>query len=157
MSIFNDIKELAAGSKKSKDWYRSQVFYGLEDIKYGFRVGDIIFFSYSAATPGLKYYDKYPMVLITDVDNRNMQFSGGNLHYLRPSTRMSVARSWGGGSVSYPMRCHHKYFMSNASNIKIVPTVDLEEMKYPLPLEQFTMNVVGRWLEIPSSVIWSRQ
>lgn len=39
MSIFNDVKDLAAGSKKSKNWYRSQVLYGLEDIKYGFRVG----------------------------------------------------------------------------------------------------------------------
>lgn len=156
MSIFNDVKELAGGSKKSKDWYRSQVFYGLEDSK-GFKVGDVIFFSYSAATKDLPFYDKYPMVLITDIDMANQQFSGGNIHYLRPNTRVSVAKSWGGGSISYPRRCHHKYFMSNASNIKTVSTADLRDMKYPLPLEQFTMNVVGRYLDVPSSIIWSRQ
>jgi hypothetical protein len=156
MSIFNDVKELAGGSKQSKDWYRSQVFYGLEDSK-GFKVGDVIFFAYSAATKDLPFYDKYPMVLITDIDMANQQFSGGNIHYLRPSTRISVAKSWGGGSVSYPRRCHHKYFMSNASNIKTVSSADLKDMKYPLPLEQFTMNVVGRYLDVPSSIIWSRQ
>lgn len=156
MSIFNDVKDLAAGSKKSKDWYRSQFMYGLEDSK-GFNVGDVIFFSYTAQTEGLQYYDRYPMVLITDIDLPMKQFSGGNLHYLRPSTRSSIGRSWGGGSLSYPMRCHHKYFMSNAGNIKSVPSVDLREMKVPLPLEQFTMNVVGRWIDVPSSIIWSRQ
>lgn len=156
MSIFNDVKDLAAGSKKSKDWYRSQFMYGLEDSK-GFNVGDVIFFSYTAQTEGLQYYDRYPMVLITDIDLSMKQFSGGNLHYLRPSTRSSIGRSWGGGSLSYPMRCHHKYFMSNAGNIKSVPSVDLREMKVPLPLEQFTMNVVGRWIDVPSSIIWSRQ
>ena len=156
MSIFNDVKDLAAGSKKSKDWYRSQFMYGLEDSK-GFNVGDVIFFSYTAQTEGLQYYDRYPMVLITDIDLPMKQFSGGNLHYLRPSTRSSIGRSWGGGSLSYPMRCHHKYFMSNAGNIKSVPSVDLREMKVPLPLEQFTMDVVGRWIDVPSSIIWSRQ
>ena len=100
MSIFNDVRDLAGGSKKSKDWYRSQVMYGLEDSK-GFRPGDVIFFSYTAATKDLPYYDKYPMVLITDVDMQNLQFSGGNLHYLRPNTRVSVAKSWGGGGRSY--------------------------------------------------------
>jgi len=156
MSIFNDVKDLAAGSKKSKDWYRSQFMYGLEDSR-GFNVGDVIFFSYTAQTEGLQYYDRYPMVLITDIDLPKKQFSGGNLHYLRPSTRTSIARSWGGGSLAYPMRCHHKYFMSNAGNIKSVPSVDLREMKVPLPLEQFTMDVVGRWIDVPSSIIWSRQ
>lgn len=151
MSIFTDIKDLAGGKKQSKDWYRSQTFYGLQDYTGGFKPGDVIFFSYSAATPNLPFYDKFPMVQITDVDMQNLQFSGGNLHYLRPSARKSVARSWGGGSISYPRRCHHKYFMSNASNIKSVPASELVDMT-PLPLEQFT----SRGIEVPSSFIWSR-
>lgn len=154
MSIFTDIKDLAGGQKKSKDWYRSQAFYGLQDSK-GFKIGDVIYFAYSAQTERLPFYDRYPMVLITDIDLPNKQFSGGNLHYLRPNVRRSVAKSWGGGSVSYPMRCHHKYFMSNASNIKTVPAVDLLDMT-PLPLEQFVTDVAGRLLDTPSSFIWSR-
>lgn len=156
MSIFKDIKDLSEGKKQSKDWYRSQFFFGTPDYTGSFMPGDVIFFSYTAATEKLPYYDRYPMVLITDLDMKNLQFSGGNLHYLQPSARQSVARSWGNGSISYPMRCHHKYFMSNASNIKLVKPVDLSEM-IPLPLEQFVLRVAGRQLDVPSSFIWSRQ
>jgi hypothetical protein len=46
--------------------------------------------------------------------------------------------------------------MSSAGNIKTVPSIDLKEMKVPLPLEQFTMDVAGRYIDVPSSVIWSR-
>lgn len=155
MSIFKDIKDLADGKKQSKDWYRSQLMYGLEDFSGNFKVGDVIFYSYSAATKDLPYYDRYPMTLVTDIDMQNLQFSGGNLHYLRPSARQSVARMWGNGSIAYPMVCHHKYFMSNANNIKIVKPVDLQEM-IPLPVEQFIVNVAGRLIETPSSFIWSR-
>lgn len=154
MSIFTDIKDLAGGKKKSKDWYRSQAFYGLQDST-GFAVGDVIYYAYAAATEKLPFYDRFPMVLITDIDMQNLQFSGGNLHYLRPDARRSVAKSWGGGSVSYPSRCHHKYFMSNASNIKTVRREDLIDMT-PLPLEQFTMRRAGVRIDVPSSFIWSR-
>lgn len=156
MSIFKDIKDLADGAKQSKDWYRSQFFYGAEDYTGSFMPGDVIFFSYTAATEKIPFYDRYPMVLITDLDMPNGQFSGGNLHYLQPAARQGVAKSWGNGSMSYPMRCHHKYFMSNASNIKLVKSTDLADM-IPLPLEQFVLRTVGRQLDVPSSFIWSRQ
>lgn len=155
MSIFQDIKDLAGGKKQSKDWYRAQLMYGLEDFTGEFKVGDVIFYSYSAATEKIPYYDRYPMTLVTDIDTKNLQFSGGNLHYLRPENRKAVAKMWGNGSVAYPMVCHHKYFMSNANNIKIVRSVDLQEM-IPLPVEQFVVNVAGRIIETPSSFIWSR-
>ena len=53
MSIFTDIKDLAGGKKKSKDWYRSQAFYGLQDST-GFKVGDVIYYAYAAATEKLE-------------------------------------------------------------------------------------------------------
>ena len=68
MSIFTDIKELAEGKAQSKQWYREQLQYGLEDYTGAFTVGDIIFFNYSAQTPDLKWWDTFPMVLISDVD-----------------------------------------------------------------------------------------
>ena len=37
MSIFNDVKDLAGGQPKSRDWYRSQLLYGLQDYDGGFR------------------------------------------------------------------------------------------------------------------------
>ena len=106
MSIFTDVKDLAEGKKQSKEWYRSQLQYGLEPYEGTFEVGDIIFFAYSAATEKLQFYDRFPMVKISDKDDPNMQFSGGNLHYLQPSARKTIAAQWSMGSPAYPARCH---------------------------------------------------
>ena len=80
------------------------------------------------------------MVLITDVDYQKLQFSGGNMHYLRPTTRRSMGNSWASGSISYN-----------------VPQEELREMT-PLPIEQFVIRPagLGRTMEVPSSIIWSR-
>ena len=99
MSIFTDVKDLAGGVTQSKQWYREQLQYGLESYEGGFTVGDIIFFNYSAQTPDLPFWDTFPMVLITDVDYQKMQFSGGNMHYLRPSSRRSMGNSWASGVI----------------------------------------------------------
>ena len=157
MSIFTDVKDLAGGVTQSKQWYREQLQYGLESYEGGFTVGDIIFFNYSAQTPDLPFWDTFPMVLITDVDYQKMQFSGGNMHYLRPNVRKSVASAWASGSISYPMRCYHKYFMSSVTRAYNVPQDEMRDMT-PLPVEQFVIRPsgLGRTMEVPSSIIWSR-
>ena len=157
MSIFTDVKDLAGGIKQSKQWYRAQLQYGLESYEGGFTVGDIVFFNYSAQTPDLAFWDTFPMVLITAVDYQKKQFSGGNMHYLRPNSRRSMANSWASGGISYPMRCHHKYFMSSVTRAYNVPQEEFREMT-PLPVEQFVIRPkgLGRTMEVPSSIIWSR-
>tara|TARA_B100000131_G_C18076621_1_gene596626 strand:- start:778 stop:1257 length:480 start_codon:yes stop_codon:yes gene_type:complete len=157
MSIFTDVKELASGIPQSKSWYREQLTFGLQEYEGAFQVGDIIFFNYSAQTPDLPWWDTFPMVLITDVDYDKMQFSGGNLHYLRPGTRKMVAGNWADGALSYPMRCHHKYFMSSATRVYNVPNEELNDMT-PLPVEQFVIQPkgIGKILEVPSAIIWGR-
>ena len=155
MSIFTDVKDLAEGKAQSKQWYREQLQYGLEAYEGAFTVGDIIFFNYSAQTPDLKFWDTFPMVLVTDVDYQKKQFSGGNMHYLRPNVRKSVASAWASGSISYPMRCYHKYFMSSVSNPKVVPREEFINWN-PLPLEKFWIKRGGMWMDIPRSHIWSR-
>lgn len=155
MSIFTDIKELAEGRSQSKEWYRSQLTYGLESYSGGFEPGDIIFFSYAAATEKLPFYDRFPMVRITDRSMNTGHFEGGNLHYLRPSARRAVANAWAVGGAGYPRRCHHKYFMSNVNNAYKVNPIDLQNMT-PLPVEQFVFNAMGRRIDVPSSFIWSR-
>ena len=157
MSIFTDVKDLAGGVKQSKQWYREQLQYGLEAYEGAFIVGDIVFFNYSAQTPDLKFWDTFPMVLVTDVDYQKKQFSGGNMHYLRPNVRKSVASAWASGSISYPMRCYHKYFMSSVTRAYNVPQDEMRDMT-PLPVEQFVIRPsgLGRTMEVPSSIIWSR-
>ena len=157
MSIFTDVKDLAEGVKQSKSWYREQLQYGLEEYQGALTVGDIVFLYYSAQTPDLQFWDTFPMVLITDVDFQKKQFSGGNMHYLRPNSRRSMASTWAAGSISYPMRCHHKYFMSSVTRAYNVPQEELRDMT-PLPIEQFVIRPkgLGRVMEVPSSIIWSR-
>ena len=157
MSIFTDVKELASGMPQSKSWYREQLQYGLESYTGFFSLGDIIFFNYSAQTPNLLFWDTFPMVLITDVDYDKKQFSGGNMHYLRPNSRQSMANTRAAGSISYPMRSHHKYFMNSVTSAYNVPSEELKDMT-PLPVEQFVIRPkgLGRTMEVPSSIIWSR-
>ena len=155
MSIFSDIKDSTGGASKSKDWYRAQLVDKLEPFSGILAVGDIIFYRYTAQTELLPFFDTYPMTLVSDVDFKKRQFSGGNLHYLRPSVRQGVASSWSSGTQAYPKRCHHKYFMSSATNMYIVPKEELANFT-PLPVEQFVRDVMGRYVEIPSSFIWSR-
>ena len=155
MSIFSDIKDATGGAAKVKDWYRARLVDSLQPFSGILAVGDIIFYQYAAQTELLPFFDTYPMTLVSDVDFNKRQFSGGNLHYLRPSVRQGVASSWSSGTQAYPKRCHHKYFMSSATNMYIVPKEELKNFT-PLPVEQFVRDVMGRYVEIPSSFIWSR-
>ena len=157
MSIFQDVKDLANGYPKSKSWYREQLQFGLQDYTGAFNVGDIIFFNYSAQTPDLPFWDTFPMVRIRRVDYQKKQFEGGNIHYLRPHNRQSMAKAWGAGSISYPRRCHHKYFMSSCTRVYDVPQEEMDDM-VPIPVEQFVIRPpgLGRVMEVPSSIIWSR-
>lgn len=157
MSVFTTIKDSTQGAPKTKEWYRSQLFQQLGDYTGGFSQGDIIYFNYSPSTPAQKlpWYDAFPMVQIMQNDAGLLQFEGGNLHYLRPEMRQSVAKTWGSGGLQYPIQCHHKYFMSNATNIKVVPREEFVDM-VPLPVEKFYTSVGSRWIDIPSSFIWSK-
>ena len=155
MSIFSDIKDATGGAAKGKDWYRARLVDSLQPFSGILAVGDIIFYQYAAQTELLPFFDTYTMTLVSEVDFNKRQFSGGNLHYLRPSVRQGVASSWSSGTQAYPKRCHHKYFMSSATNMYIVPKEELKNFT-PLPVEQFVRDVMGRYVEIPSSFIWSR-
>ena len=154
MSLFKDVKDSARGSFKSKDWYRSQVRSGLEPLGRPPSEGDILFYDYVAQTD-VDWYDMHPLTLVTDVDMMFGQFSGGNIHYLRPSARQGVGKAWAGGAQTYPARCYHKYFMSAASNIYLVPKESFTDY-VPLPLEQFLFTRAGVKVEVPSSFIWSK-
>ena len=68
-----------------------------------------------------------------------------------------MASTWSAGSIAYPMRCHHKYFMNSVTRAYNVPQEELKDMT-PLPVEQFVIRPpgLGRVMEVPSSIIWSR-
>jgi len=158
MTLFKDVKDLAGGKRKSKDWYRNQVRFGATPFDGQFTPGKILMFNYGAATPDLPFYDTNPLMIIVKASESNGTFEGGNIHYLRPSRRKDVGDLWYQTATRYyPKRCHHKYFMSNASGIYEFKTSDFEDY-VPLPLEQFVLRkpTIGLTMPVPSSVIWSR-
>ena len=73
MSVFEDIKEATKGKAKSKDWYRGQLFGKLDPGEV--KVGDCIYYSYSAATESLPFFDTFPMTLVVDIDPINGHLS----------------------------------------------------------------------------------
>jgi len=155
MSIYTDIQSLADGKSKSKSWYREQLIYGLQGKGDIIAPGDLIFFSYSAATADkMPFYDRWPLVMVTDVDYTNQTFTGGNIHYLRPTLRKAVGRSWAGGNGSYPKKCFHKYLMSNVGSIYEVPRTSEWNDVGLLPVEDFVRTVGSRSIQIPSRMVW---
>ena len=156
MSVYTDVIARQGDTRKSKPWFRDNVRALLEPLDGMPAFGDVVFYSYQAEyADKLKFWDKYPMTLITDVDVSQNIFEGGNLHYLRPTNRVAVGKSIKAGAISYPRRCHHKYLISNASGFYKVPREELEDIG-KLPLEQFVSTVMGRSIDIPSSFVWSR-
>jgi len=156
MSIYSDVMDGAGFRRKSRPWYRDQVRSLLTPLDRLPAIGDVVFYNYSAQTAEkLKFWDKFPMTLITDVNLAENMFEGGNLHYLRPTVQISVGASIKAGGMSYPRRCHHKYFLSAAGSMYLVPKEELDSIG-KLPLEQFTTTVMGRQIDIPSSHVWSR-
>ena len=156
MRVYSDVMDLQGFKRKSRAWYRDQVRQLLEPLDGLPAYGDVVFYAYQAEyADKLKFWDKYPMTLITDIDVSQNRFEGGNLHYLRPTTRVSVGKSIAAGAISYPRRCHHKYLISNASGFYKVPREELKDIG-KLPLEQFVSTVMGRSIDMPSSFVWSR-
>jgi len=156
MSIYTDVLDFQGGKRRGKAWYRDQVRALLTPLDRLPAVGDVVFYTYSAATAEkLKFWDRFPMTLITDVNLSEDKFEGGNLHYLRPTVRVSVGAMIKAGGMSYPRRCHHKYFLSAAGSMYLVPKEELDSIG-KLPLEQFTTSVMGRNIDMPSSHVWSR-
>tara|TARA_B100000287_G_scaffold119114_1_gene111087 strand:+ start:16976 stop:17452 length:477 start_codon:yes stop_codon:yes gene_type:complete len=157
MSVYKDVLDFAGGKRHPKDWYRVQVMQLLQPVElFDLRKGDVIFYPYQAETAEkLPWWDKFPLMMITYINFSNNQLSGGNLHYLRPEVAVSIGANWKAGARSFPMRCYHKYFLSNAGTAYKVPKDELDSIG-KLPLEQFTTTTGGYNVDIPSSFVWSR-
>ena len=90
MSLFEDIKDLGGGGSFNKEWWRSQLIYGLQAGTP--QVGRMVFFSYNAKYgEQMQFWDRYPLVFILGEDST--RFWGANLHYLPPSGRASLGES----------------------------------------------------------------
>lgn len=126
-TIAERILDKAGNRTRSADWYAEELFGELSvngEQRFP-RIGEVCFFSYTAAFPeNYKWYDTRPLAYIMDVqsDATGAKLFGANLHYLNPGIRGGVAGSLlNKVGATLPPKTIHSYFISNISNIYILP------------------------------------
>ena len=151
MSLFEDIKDLGGGGSFNKEWWRSQLIYGLQAGTP--QVGRMVFFSYNAKYgEQMQFWDRYPLVFILGEDST--RFWGANLHYLPPSGRASLGESLFQGVLDVPPVTYHKYLRSNVQSPYFnVPNSEWSDVGLR-PCEQFVTTINGRNINVPSKTVY---
>lgn len=137
MSIIEKIKEEDA---KTKSAQRTIAFNYLFDNAVGtVMVGDVYLFEYDPKYRSiLKHWDKYPLVLITNIYEDG--FLGANFHYTTQKQRMILAKKFLNRNVSIPSKLIHRYIFNRADNLFFkVPEEELVEFS-ALSIEEFRDN-----------------
>ena len=145
MTIGETIRERAQGSANlSSDWYANELYSELSQVaETRFpEIGELCFFSYSAQFPEkYPFFDRRPLVYVMEYQNDKLL--GGNLHYLNPSYRGTIAKNLINrvGAI-LPKKTLHRYFFSNIGDIFIIPP-DPEE--YASVAELVTENFSNKY------------
>ena len=111
------------------DWYANELrseltSAGAEMSVSEIRVGDFLFFGYTAEYPErYKYYDRRPLAFIMEMKNDKML--GCNVHYLNPEIRDGFAESMlNKSAIQVPAvfsKTIHSYLYTNISGVYRVP------------------------------------
>jgi hypothetical protein len=164
MTISEEIKKRAGRmGYKSSDWYTNALMnelaqYQKKDINQldtNFIIpGDFVFFLYSAKYPQkYKFWDQHPLVYVLEVRPREGLFLGSNVHYINPSYRGAVAKSYLNkkGVVNAPRKTLKNYLFGNVvTDFYKIPKDELEEISL-LPVEKF---VDKRGNSFPKYKVW---
>ncbi len=164
MSIFEDIKNRAGRTGyKSGDWYTNTLMNELRDyqkrnineLDTRFIIpGDFVFFLYSAKYPQkYQFWDQHPLVYVIEVNPRKGLFLGSNVHYLNPSYRGGVTKSYLNkeGVINAPRKTLKNYLFGNVvTDFYKVPESDWEGVSL-LPTEKF---VDKKGQSVPKYKVW---
>ena len=124
MTIGETIRERAQGSADlPPDWYANELYSELSQVAETRlpEVGELCFFTYSAQFPEkYPFFDRRPLVYVMDFQTDKML--GGNIHYLNPGYRDTIAKNLINrvGAV-LPKKTLHRYFLSNMGDTFIIP------------------------------------
>jgi hypothetical protein len=146
----------------SQEWYRNAMFEALnnqpqEDTTdlidtFGLQVGKFYFFSYSAKFPNrYPYWDRYPFAQILEVKSDGSVL-GANTHYLNPSYRQSIVKSWLNSTNVAPEVCLHTYIRTNMSNVVRVPDNDIVGLSGKEFIVESFVNKIGQ--TISPNKVW---
>lgn len=164
MTISQDIKEQAGKTGyKSSDWYTNSLMNELgnyqkrdiNELDTRFIIpGDFVFFLYSAKYPQkYKFWDQHPLVYVIEVRPRDGLFLGSNVHYLNPSYRGGVVKSYLNklGEVNAPRKTLKNYLFGNVvTDFYKIPKDDWEGVSL-LPTEKF---VDKKGSSVPKYRVW---
>ena len=124
MTIGETIRERAQGSADlTPDWYANELYSELSQVAETRlpEIGELCFFTYSAQFPEkYPFFDRRPLVYVMDFQTDKML--GGNIHYLNPGYRDTIAKNLINrvGAV-LPKKTLHRYFLSNMGDTFIIP------------------------------------
>ena len=124
MTIGEKIRERAQGvANTGPDWFAIELYSELSEVAEVRlpEIGELCFFSYTAQFPDkYPFYDRRPLVYVMDFQGDKLL--GGNLHYLNPSYRGTIAKNLINrvGAI-LPKKTLHRYFYSNIGDIFIIP------------------------------------
>jgi len=163
MTIFQEIRELAADEPRSYSWYRdnvrmafsqSDIYEAMTDMEETLipSPGELYMFEYKAVyARKLKYYDEFPLVYVL---SGGPKFYGANLHYLRYRSRMNVVLGLENGRARFPKQCYHNYLVEGLET----PLFKINREDYKtaifLPVESFVTRKGGMYQQYSKSAVW---
>jgi hypothetical protein len=164
MTISEDIRKKAGRTGyKSSNWYTNALMNELQNYQkkninqldtFFIEPGDFVFFLYSAKFPQkYKFWDQHPLVYVIDIRPREGIFLGSNVHYLNPSYRGAVTKSYLNkkGEVNAPRKTLKNYLFGNVvTDFYKVPKDNWEGVSL-LPTEKFINN---RGQSFPKYKVW---
>ena len=171
-TLFQRIKTLSSGQKKSINWYISavksesgkytknftntgntQVTQTQNEVRNTTLEKHIYMFEYKAKMRWLPYYDKFPLVYV--LKSSGTEFTGVNLHYLSPKKRMIATRKLLAGRIDIPKACFHKYLHNHVQEGVYIDLAQAEwDTAILLPTEEFVRSINGMNFPIDKKVVW---
>lgn len=171
-TLFEKVKTLSSGQKKSIKWYRSAVKSESGKYKKNFNnkgstevsqtqnelrnttlERHIYMFEYQAKMRWLPYYDKFPLVYV--LKSKGSEFTGINLHYLSPKKRIIATKKLLQGRIDVPKACFHKYLHNHVQEGVYIDLAQAEwDSAILLPTEEFVKSINGMNFPIDKKLVW---
>ena len=162
-TIFEKVKDQAAGEQRSLAWYKNTIHrlsgnYTTDDpitaekrdsyddseeqdgnlLRTTVRQGHLYLFEYKAKSKWLPYYDKFPLAYVFKRDRDG--FYAANFHYLQYRTRLKAMKKLQRGMIDIPRNIIHKYLNSHVESLFLDLHSEEWDTSILLPVEDFVMT-----------------
>ena len=178
-TIFEKVKDQAAGAQRSLSWYKNTIHklsgdYTTDDpitaekrdsyddseeqdgnvLRTTVRQGHLYLFEYKAKSKWLPYYDKFPLAYVFKRDRDG--FYAANFHYLQYRTRLKAMKKLQRGMIDIPRNIIHKYLNSHVESLFLDLHSEEWDTSILLPVEDFIMTSRRNRTQFPydKELVW---